>query len=35
MAFVDDMGNFNHTAMIKADGSETKYPIMSGFGEDA
>jgi hypothetical protein len=21
--------------MIKADGSETKYPIMSGFGEDA
>lgn len=36
--FVDDsMGNFNatHTAMIKADGSETKYPIMSGFGEDA
>lgn len=36
--FVDDsMGNFSntHTAMIKADGSETKYPIMSGFGEDS
>ena len=31
------MGNFSntHTAMIKADGSETKYPIMSGFGEDS
>lgn len=36
--FVDDsMGNFSisHTAMIKADGSETKYPIMSGFGEES
>jgi tricorn protease len=36
--FIDDnMGNFGitHTAMIKADGSETKYPIMSGFGEDS
>ena len=36
--FIDDaMGNFSitHTAMIKADGSETKYPIMSGFGEDS
>jgi tricorn protease len=36
--FVDDsMGNFGitHSAMIKADGSETKYPIMSGFGEDS
>ena len=36
--FVDDsMGNFasSHTAMIKADGSDTKYPIMSGFGEDS
>jgi tricorn protease len=36
--FIDDsMGNFNssHTAMIKTDGSESKYPIMSGFGEDS
>lgn len=36
--FIDDsMGNFSssHTAMVKADGSETKYPIMSGFGEDS
>lgn len=36
--FVDDsMGNFSssHTAMIKADGSSTQYPIMSGFGEDS
>lgn len=36
--FIDDsMGNFSntHTAMIKADGSVTTYPIMSGFGEDS
>jgi tricorn protease len=36
--FIDDsMGNFSitHTAMIKADGSKTQYPIMSGFGEDS
>jgi tricorn protease len=31
----DDMGNWasTHTAFIKADGSQTNYPIMSGFSE--
>ncbi len=36
--FIDDsMGNFalTHTAMIRVDGSQTQYPIMSGFGEDS
>ena len=34
--FVDDeFGSWatSHTAMVKADGSKTLYPIMSGFGE--